>query len=193
VGGFCIRSLLRARPNQPIQTSALEEFSLEDCTVNDIAERRAEKRLRYNWPIWFAEDYNDSLIQGQMVDVSSGGAAFTCYADRCPRAGDRITARFSVPRYGAGEAFDLENFMRSGHICRVDELSSFVRRVAVRFGEPLPFKPGEIEDTEALAVNVPAASAQRDENGELTSIEEREAAAMAEPLQVQTTTESVGT
>jgi len=152
--------------------------------MSDITERRAEERLRYNWPIWFAEDYNDSLTQGQMVDVSSSGAAFTCYADSCPRAGDHITARFSVPRHSTGDAFDLENFMRSGHICRVDELSPFVRRVAVQFGEPLPFKPGEIKDTEALAANV-------DEG--LKSIEEREAEAMAEPLQVQTTTESVGT
>jgi len=47
-------------------------------------ERRAEKRLRYNWPIWFAQDFDDILTQGQMVDVSSRGAAFTCYADRCP-------------------------------------------------------------------------------------------------------------
>ncbi len=151
--------------------------------MSNITERRAEKRLRYNWPIWFAEDYNDSLTQGQMVDVSSGGAAFTCYADSCPRTGDHITARFSVPRHGTEDAFDLANFMRSGHICRIDEISPFVRRVAVQFGEPLPFKPGEIKDTEALAVNV-------DEG--LKSVEEREAEAMAEPLELHTTTESVG-
>jgi hypothetical protein len=152
--------------------------------MSDNTERRTEKRLRYNWPVWFAEDYNDRLTQGQMVDVSSGGAAFTCYADSCPMTGDHITARFSVPHYSADDAFDLANFMRSGHICRIDELSPFVRRVALQFGEPLPFKPGEIEDTESLAANV---------NEELTSIEEREAAAMAEPLQPYSTTESVGT
>ena len=143
--------------------------------MNNITDKRAEKRLHYNWPIWFAEDYNDSLTQGQMVDISSGGAAFTCYADRCPRAGDHITARFSVPRYGADDAFDLENFMRAGHIRRVDEISPFVRRVALQFGEPLPFKPGETG------------------NKELTSIGERVAVAMAEPMPVQTTTESAGT
>jgi hypothetical protein len=47
----------------------------------------------------------------------------------------------------------------------------------------LSFKPGEIKDTEALAVNV-------DEG--LKSVEEREAEAMAEPLELHTTTESVG-
>jgi len=160
--------------------------------MSDITERRGEARLRYNWPIWFAEDYNDSLIQGQMVDISSGGAAFTCYADRCPRAGDYITARFSVPRYDSGDSFDLANFMRSGHIRRVEELSPFVRRVAVQFGEALPFRPGEIDDTEALAVNVPAASAQPGGAEGLKSIEEREAEAMAEPQESQTMTESVG-
>ena len=151
--------------------------------MSSITERRIEKRLRYNWPIWFAEDFSESLTQGQMVDISSSDAAFTCYADNCPRVGDHITARFSVPRYGAGEAFDLENFLRSGHICRIDELSPFVRRVAIQFGEPLPFKPGEIKDTESLSVDV-------DEG--LKTVQEREAEAMAEPLELHTTTESVG-
>jgi len=155
--------------------------------MSDVIEQRREKRLRYNWPIWFAEDYNDRLTQGQMVDISSRGASFTCYADRCPIAGEHITARFSVPHHGPEDAFDLENFMRAGHVCRVDELGPFVRRVALQFSEPLPFKPGEIEDTEALAVTV---------DEKLKSIEEREAEAMAEELEPNATpnatVESVG-
>lgn len=114
--------------------------------MGDKIERRTEKRLRYNWPVWFAEDYNDMLSQGQMVDISSGGAAFTCYADNCPEAGDRITARFSVPRYEDSDSFDLESFIREGSICRVEELSPFVRRVALQFAQPLPFRPGENEN-----------------------------------------------
>jgi len=113
------------------------------------AERRIEKRLRYSWPVWFAENFNDMLTQGQMIDVSSRGAAFSCYADRCPWPGQHITARFSVPRYDQGDSFDLENFIREGHICRVDEISPFVRRVAIQFAEPLPFKPGETDDVDA--------------------------------------------
>ena len=112
-----------------------------------MAERRAEKRLRYNWPIWFAEDFNDVLTQGQMVDVSSSGAAFTCYADRCPDQGEHITARFSVPRYDADEAFDLKNCIRHGQICRIDHVSDYVRRVAIQFAEPLDFKP--VDESEA--------------------------------------------
>jgi hypothetical protein len=107
-------------------------------------ERRREQRLRYHWAVWFAEDFNDTLSQGQMVDVSSAGAAFTCHADgNCPSPGQQITARFSVPCFGSDESFDLASFTRSGRICRVDPVNSFLRRVAVQFAEPLPFKSGE--------------------------------------------------
>lgn len=112
--------------------------------MDNISERRREQRLRYHWPIWFAEDFEDTLSQGQMVDVSSKGAAFTYQADEnCPYPGQKVTARFSVPRFGLDEAFDMASFTRSGCICRVDELNSFVRRIAVQFAEALPFKPGE--------------------------------------------------
>ena len=121
--------------------------------MDERVEQRREARLRYSWPVWFAEDFSDVLSQGQMVDISSGGAAFTCYADKCPHPGEHITARFSVPRYTDDDAFDLENYVRAGNICRVDQLSPFVRRVAVQFAEPLPFKPGETDESETLAAN----------------------------------------
>ncbi|MHC4424407.1 MAG: hypothetical protein ACYSWR_07055 [Planctomycetota bacterium] len=114
------------------------------------SERRREQRLHYQWPVWFAEDFDDVLSQGQMVDISSRAAAFTCYADEsCPYLGQDITARFSVPRLGSDDCFDMANFTRSGRICRVDEVSRFLRRVAVQFAEPLPFKPGEQAGDEA--------------------------------------------
>ena len=118
-------------------------------------ERRTEQRLRYYWPIWFAEDINQTLLQGQMVDISSRGAAFTCYANEgCPWPGQQITARFSVPRYGPDDSFDMANFTRFGHVCRVDDVNCYVRRVAFQFAEPLPFKPGEQTDSEADAQQV---------------------------------------
>ena len=112
--------------------------------MDENSERRSEQRLRYYWPIWFAEDLNDALSQGQMLDISSRAAAFTCRADdTCPYLGQEITARFSVPCFGPDDSFDMANFTRSAHICRVDDVNSFSRRVAVQFAEPLPFKPGE--------------------------------------------------
>ncbi len=107
-------------------------------------ERRRERRLRYHWPVWFAEDFAGILSQGQMVDVSSGGAAFTCYADAgCPWPGRHITARFSVPRYQPENDFDVTDFIRTGYISRIDDINNGLRRVVLQFFEPLPFSPGE--------------------------------------------------
>lgn len=120
--------------------------------MDENNERRTEQRLRYHWPIWFAEDFSGELAQGQMSDISSKAAAFTCYDDgTCPYLGQYITARFSVPRYGPDDSFDMADFTRSGHVSRVDNVNSFVRRVALRFAEPLPFRPGEPVDNESEA------------------------------------------
>jgi len=113
-------------------------------------ERRREQRLRYHWPVWFAEDFNEILLQGQMVDISSAGAAFTCHAhEQSPYLGQNLTARFSVPRFGPGDSFDMASFMRSGRVCRIDNVNGFVRRIAIQFAQPLPFKPGEQADSES--------------------------------------------
>ena len=113
-------------------------------------ERRGEARLRYSWPVWFAEDFDDILTQGQMVDISSGGASFTCYADRCPTPGERITTRFSVPKFESEDSYGLENFIRDAQICRIDDLGPHVRRVAVQFADPLPFAPAEHKSEDQL-------------------------------------------
>lgn len=109
---------------------------------------RTETRLRYSWPIWFAENFDEVLSQGQMVDVSSKGAAFTCYADKCPQQGQQITTRFSVPRHHSSDPFEMDNFVRAGHICRIDDEGPYVKRIAIQFAEPLPFKPGEPDKIE---------------------------------------------
>ena len=119
-----------------------------DRTERD--ERRIEQRLRYHWPIWFAEDFNETLVQGQIVDISSNGVAFTCHNDdTCPYDGQEVTARFSVPRFADDDAFDMANFTRQGRVCRIEDSSDFLRRVAIQFVDPLPFKPGEQADGNA--------------------------------------------
>ncbi len=128
--------------------------------MQDNDDRRKEQRLRYYWPIWFARDLSHTLSQGQMVDISSRAAAFTCYADNdCPYIGQPIIARFSVPRYGPDDSFDMTDFTREGHVFRVDNVSSYLCRIAVQFAEPLPFKPGEQseEDSEAQRTHETAA------------------------------------
>jgi hypothetical protein len=94
-----------------------------------------------------------------MVDISSTSAAFTCRkGEHYPCVGQHLTARFSVPRFQPGEAFDMANFTRSGCICRVDDVSAFSRRVALQFAEPLPFRPGEQADGESEAQQLEAAA-----------------------------------
>ncbi len=118
--------------------------------MTEQTERRSEKRLRYHWPIWFAEDFNQMLSQGQMVDVCSGGAAFTCRKDQySPYPGQNLTARFSVPKFSENNSFDMAGFTRSGWICRVEDVNDHIRRIAMQFAEPLPFLPGEQADEDA--------------------------------------------
>jgi hypothetical protein len=112
-------------------------------------ERRVERRLRYHWPIWFAEDFSETLMHGQLVDVSSSTAAFTYKADeKCPYPGQQLTARFSIPCFGQEDSFDLANFARTGHVYRVDNVTDYVKRIVIQFAEPLPFRPGEQAESE---------------------------------------------
>jgi hypothetical protein len=114
--------------------------------MNKRPERRTERRLHYHWPIWFTEDAESDLSQGQMADITSVAAAFTCHAgEHCPHPGQHVTARFSVPLHGTDGAFDMVDFVRSGHVHRVDVVNDALRRVAMCFSEDLPFRPGEQE------------------------------------------------
>ncbi len=79
-----------------------------------------------------------------MADVSSRGAAFTCYASDCsPYPGQQMMTRFSVPQHGDDGSFDMVDVVRSGNVHRVDVVNSMLRRVAICFADPLPFCPGE--------------------------------------------------
>jgi len=120
--------------------------------MEHISERRREQRLRYHWPVWFAEDFDDILFHGQMIDVSSRSAAFTFNeVESGIYPGQQITTRFSVPCFGPEDSFDMANFARSATVCRVDNVNDFVRKVAIQFAEPLPFKPGEQVENESDA------------------------------------------
>lgn len=127
--------------------------------MQETQERRTEKRLRYHWPIWFAEDFQEALTQGQLIDISSKAAAFTCYKhENCPDIGQKVTARFSVPQYGPDNSFGMTSFVRHSSTYRVEEINPQLRKVTIQFEEALPFKPGEQsfddaeQEQEALAV-----------------------------------------
>jgi hypothetical protein len=138
---FLIKSSLKSVDSQIIKG---KQEVLRALMMDNRNERRTEQRLCYSSPVWFGEHPQKTLAQGQIVDISSRGAAFITYThDGCPCLGEHITARFRVPNYYPDNSFDMVNFSRSAYVCRVDKVYSYWRRVAVQFGEPLPFKPGE--------------------------------------------------
>ena len=121
-------------------------------TMDIAGEQRAEQRLCYRWPVRFARDVKEKPSPGQIVDVSSRGLAILCHADKkCPHPDQLVTVDFSVPHFDLADSFDTVMFNRIGRVCRVDNLSSLVNRVALQFAEPLFFKPGEQDISESDA------------------------------------------
>lgn len=112
--------------------------------MDKINEQRTEARLHCPWFVQFAGSVKEMLSQGRMVDVSSEGMAFLCYADKsCPTVGKLILLRFSVPRFDSDKCFDTESYNCVGRVRRVCRENNFLRRIAVQFASPLSFKPGE--------------------------------------------------
>lgn len=112
--------------------------------MSDAKNKRAEERLQYQWPVWFAEDFQKTLSEGLMVDVSSGGLAFMCNADEnCPRVGQQLATRFSIPSSDEDNCLSMTSFTRTGHVLRVETINANLCQVAIRFEEPLSLKPCE--------------------------------------------------
>jgi len=125
-----------------------ETNNLWGIIMENTIERRREKRLRYNWPVWYSrkENIDETVLPGRMVNVSSGGAAFTCSSEQnCPHLDQWLTAHFSVPHSCPEGSFDMEGITRVGKVCRIDRVDNELRQIAIQFVEPLPFKPGERE------------------------------------------------
>ena len=66
--------------------------------MNEVNNGRREPRLRYQWTVLFAADSKQTVSEGLMVDISSGGLAFRCDAgENCPRIGQNLVTHFSIP------------------------------------------------------------------------------------------------
>ena len=115
-------------------------------------EQRTEKRLRYRWHARFTASQKQKALSGQLVDISSKGMALLYHNDEnCPGPNQSITTNFGVPFFDSGDSFDTVFFNRIGRVCRIDNLTSKVNRLAIQFAEPLFFRPGEqdIDDLDA--------------------------------------------
>jgi hypothetical protein len=112
--------------------------------MDKFDDRRRLQRLHFNWPVWFAEDFNGLLFQGQMSDVSVGGMSFTYQKDHKQLSpGQQVMIRFSVPRLGPDNDFGMANFTRACYVRDVSSLNCRLNRAAVQFAQPLPFDPNE--------------------------------------------------
>ena len=112
--------------------------------MDEAKNRRIEARLCYQWPVLYAQDFKQTLSEGLMVDVSSGGLAFMCREDEnCPQVGQKLVTRFSIPRSQEEDFSAMTSFTRSGLVLRVDHINSSLCQVAIQFDESLSLKPSE--------------------------------------------------
>ena len=112
--------------------------------MNRVDNGRREPRLRYQWTVLFAADSNQTVSEGLMVDISSGGLAFRCDAgENCPRVGQNLVTHFSIPSSEVYDSSSMMSFTRTGRVLRVEMINPFLCHIAVQFDEPLPIKPCE--------------------------------------------------
>ena len=112
--------------------------------MDGSTEQRQEQRLAYRWPIWFGEDLTKAVFLGLMEDVSSGGIAFSCTADHGRlQEGQRLTVRFSIPRFDDPDSQATVGVTRTGLVRWLTPVSSGTRRVGLQFEVPLSLKPAE--------------------------------------------------
>jgi len=119
--------------------------------MDKIQEKRREDRLPYEWPVWFGENFTQAMSQGLMVDIASGGIAFTCENNEsCPHQGQRLVTRFSIPRFDADDSSGVTSITRAGTVRRLEYVSAAVCRVAIQFDEPLSLKPCELAGVQSM-------------------------------------------
>lgn len=113
--------------------------------------QRAEERLHYRWPVWFGEDTALAGFLGLMVDVSSGGLAFTCPVDRCCfQEGQRLTVRFDIPQFGRpDDPQAMVGVTRTGCV-RSAVIQGDRYRIGLQFDQPLSLKPSDEAKLAAL-------------------------------------------
>ena len=108
--------------------------------MDKTKERRRDRRLHYQLPVRFAEDFDKTVSQGIVIDISNRGMAFSCSTgENCPYLSQQLTTRFSIPNSGTHDLSDMKSFTRTGRVCRVDNIADNQCRITILFDEPPPF------------------------------------------------------
>ncbi len=112
--------------------------------MDDNAENRREQRLSYRCPVWCGDEITQVLFPGLMEDVSSGGLGFTYQADQGHlQRGQRLTIRFSLPRFNDPDPQATVGVTRTGLVRWARAASGGVHRVGLQFDKPLSLRPAE--------------------------------------------------
>jgi len=112
--------------------------------MDEKTNHRTEERLRYQWPVWFGADTAQAGFLGLMIDVSSGGLAFTCPVDGCRlQEGQRLTVRFDIPQFSRpDDPQAMAGVLRTGWVRSIVTRGD-IYRIGLQFDQPLSLKPGE--------------------------------------------------
>jgi len=102
-----------------------------------------EQRLTYRWPVWFGEDETQMVRSGLMVNVSSGGMAFTCQAEPGQlQVGQQLTIRLTLPRFDEQDPGATVGVTRTGQVRWVIAVGGGYK-IGFQFDAPLSIKPAE--------------------------------------------------
>ena len=124
----------------------MQQKNSGDADMEAFKERRKEKRLYCDWPIWFAEDFGKKLCCGRMLAISSTAVSFTGILGKdCPQNGQKTIIYFRIPRVGEDDSSDLVLLTRPGRIHRIDETADELSHIVVQFDQKLPFKPAKLK------------------------------------------------
>ncbi len=103
-------------------------------------DRRREPRLRYSWDSQVFMNNVRGGIRTRMVDLNSDGAAILVENDRNLWSGQEIELGLMYPRVING-SFDIVHNHVRGTVYRNEWYNSSLRRLVVRFNQPLAEAP----------------------------------------------------
>jgi hypothetical protein len=111
--------------------------------------------MHYRWPIWFSDDFDTKLTQGQLIDISSKAITFTYYThEKYLFPNQKIITHFSTPVYGFSNSFAIRDFTRSSYILSICHKNNALYRITAQFEEVLTFRPGEQIGSEAEFISL---------------------------------------
>jgi hypothetical protein len=111
--------------------------------MDNKAQKRREPRLSHRCLVWFGADVTQALFPALMEDVSSGGIAFMYAEPGRLHAEQRLTVRFSLPRFDVENRQAAVGITRTGRIRSITATGEGTYRIGLQFDMPLSFKPAE--------------------------------------------------